>query len=94
MTPSQKYRGSKGQNDLFDQKGKITFLTPGIFDWGHLRRYPAPRNPPPLRDKQHTSFLIEDPAQLGSTYQGSHQGRRHEVLFGGRIHRHPNHLPS
>ena len=48
MPPVKNSGGQKGQNDLFDQKGKMVPLTPGILDWGHLRRHPAPRNPPPL----------------------------------------------
>ena len=30
------------------KRGKMTPLTPGTRDWGHLHRHPAPRNPPPL----------------------------------------------
>ena len=38
----------KGKMTFLTNRGKMTPLTPGTLDWGHLHRHSAPRNPPPL----------------------------------------------
>ena len=38
----------KGKMTFLPKRGKMTLLTPGTLDWGHLHRHPAPRNPPQL----------------------------------------------